>query len=129
MQEIDKSLPILLVEDQMLIAMDIESALQERGFDNVTVTSSVREALSVLDTVKPEAAVLDINLGDSTSLPVAQELARRGVPFVFATGYADGGAIPDAFSQMLVVRKPYDVDTVIDALAQAMGGEADGPSA
>lgn len=122
---IDRATRLLVLEDQMLIAMDIESALLERGFGSVTVTSSVREALSVLDSVKPQAAVLDINLGDSTSLPVAEDLRRRGVPFVFATGYADGGAIPARFSETLVVRKPYDVDSVIDALARAIADGTD----
>ena len=100
-------LPILLVEDQMLIALDAEMMLSEFGLTTVVTASSAGEALNRLKTFKPVAAVLDVNLGVGTSIGVAEELRRMGTPFVFATGYGDTSIIPAAFSDIHVVRKPY----------------------
>jgi light-regulated signal transduction histidine kinase (bacteriophytochrome)/CheY-like chemotaxis protein len=98
---------ILLVEDQMLIAMDAETMLSAAGLSNVVTVSSVNEALSRLKTFRPAAAVLDVNLGIGTSLPIATELQRNGTPFIFATGYGDSSIIPNEFSHIRIVRKPY----------------------
>ena len=108
---------ILLLEDQMLIAMDIEASLAERGYAAVTTTNSVREALAVLERQRPDVAILDIHLGETTSLPVAEALKRLGVPFIFATGYGEGASIPEGFSDVAIVRKPYDMAAVVAALA------------
>ena len=69
--------------------------------------------MRILQTLAPEVAVLDINLGIGTSIPVAEELSRRNIPFVFATGYGDKSHIPPAFAATPVVRKPYDSDELI----------------
>lgn len=117
---LDPDSRILLVEDQMLIAMDVEAMLSDRGFSSVTTASSVSEALRVIASTAPQLAILDVNLGaDSTSLPIAEELIGRGVPFVFATGYGDGGILPGDMKHVPVVRKPYDIDGVIQALGRA----------
>ncbi|MDC6625770.1 response regulator, partial [Leclercia adecarboxylata] len=107
---------ILLLEDQMLIAMDVEGMLSDRGFANVTVTNSTDEALIFMRGVTPDAAILDINLGRDTSIPVAEELLKRGVPFIFATGYGEGSIIPEALGSAPIVRKPYEAEMLIDAL-------------
>ena len=87
---------VLLVEDQMLIAMDLEAMLELRGARTIT-TGSAEDALRILQALAPEVAVLDINLGIGTSIPVAEELSRRNIPFVFATGYGDKSHIPPVF--------------------------------
>ncbi|MDI6025675.1 HWE histidine kinase domain-containing protein [Corticibacterium sp. UT-5YL-CI-8] len=111
---------VLLVEDQMLIAMDVEAMLEEKGVNDVTVTSSSQEALTRLRSFKPHVAVLDFNLGQGTSIPVAQDLTRRGIPFLFATGYGDGSVIPAEFSAVPIVRKPYDGETLLAAIARLL---------
>ncbi len=111
---------LLLVEDQMLIAMDVEAMLAERGLEAVSTANSAEEALRLLRAGRPDAAILDVNLGQSTSLPVAEELRRLGVPFVFATGYGDGNMIPPEFAGVPLVRKPYDIDALLAAVAQVL---------
>ena len=100
-------IPILLVEDQMLIAMDAEMMLSDAGLSNVVTVSSVNEGLSKLRSFRPAAAVLDLNLGIGTSMPIAEELKREGIPFIFATGYGDHAIIAEEFADIRVVRKPY----------------------
>ena len=117
---------ILLLEDQMLIAMDIEASLAERGYAAVTTTNSVREALVVLERQRPDVAILDINLGETTSLPVAEALKRLGVPFIFATGYGEGTSIPEGFADVPIVRKPYDIAAVVAAMAGVVGASSSG---
>ena len=66
-----------------------------------------------------DAAVLDANLNGLSVSPVADILAERGVPFVFATGYGDAGGAPSGFSAP-VIRKPYDVTQVTAAVADLL---------
>lgn len=114
-------LEILLVEDQMLIAMDAEAMLSEAGAARVTTVSSVADAHDRLRRGVPGVAVLDVNLGNGTSAPVAEELARRGVPFVFATGYGEAAELPGGFRAVPVVRKPYSGAALVDAITRAVG--------
>ncbi|MDQ0457141.1 HWE histidine kinase domain-containing protein [Rhizobium paknamense] len=116
MAPLDKNTRILLVEDQMLIAMDAEMMLGDAGFTEVTTAGSAPEALTEIRSQLPGLAVLDINLGNHTSVPVAEELARRGVPFIFATGYAERAIIPEAFTNVPVIAKPYDGDSLLNAI-------------
>ncbi|MBB4006539.1 HWE histidine kinase domain-containing protein [Allorhizobium taibaishanense] len=116
MATIDKTLPILLVEDQMLIAMDAEMMLGDAGFTTVMTAGSVPDALAQIKGAVPALAVLDINLGNHTSVPVAEELYQRGIPFLFATGYAERSIIPDAFRDVTIINKPYDSDALTDAV-------------
>ena len=114
-------LPILLVEDQMLIALDAEMMLSEFGLTDVVTASSAGEALIRLKSFKPAAAVLDVNLGVGTSISVAEELRRMGTPFVFATGYGDTSIIPAEFADIHIVRKPYSAGELGAAILGLVG--------
>lgn len=118
--DLPEGLSVLLVEDQMLIAMDAEAMLEDEGIEQIIVASSAQEALSRVANARLSAAVLDVNLGEGTSLPVADELTRRGIPFVFATGYGDGSVIPERFAEVPVIRKPYDGGSLAAALSKAL---------
>jgi light-regulated signal transduction histidine kinase (bacteriophytochrome)/CheY-like chemotaxis protein len=112
-------LEFLLVEDQMLIAADVEAMLADEGITKVTTSPSVSDALRRLKDFTPDVAILDVNLGSTTSLPIAEELLRRDVPFIFATGYSDRSAIPATFSAP-VVRKPYEVTAIMSAVHKVL---------
>jgi light-regulated signal transduction histidine kinase (bacteriophytochrome) len=113
-------LKILLVEDQMLIAMDLEAMLALRGATHMVTSGSSDDAFRILKGFVPDVAVLDINLGVGTSLPVAEELSSRNIPFIFATGYGDQSWIPPSLITTPVVRKPYDGDELIHAIARVL---------
>jgi len=119
--EIDFSrLKILLVEDQMLIALDVETMLADKGVTQIVTSGSAEDALQKLQTFEPDVGILDVNLGVGTSIPVAEELWRREIPFIFATGYADSQMIPTAFSSVAVVRKPYDREALLSTLVESL---------
>nr|CAD6615481.1 hybrid sensor histidine kinase/response regulator [Rhizobium sp. TCK] len=112
---------LLLVEDQMLIAADVEMILAEHGLQKVTTAPSAAEALRRLEKLTPHLAILDVNLGSGTSLPVAQELLRRNIPFMFATGYSDRSTIPEHLD-VPVLRKPYESSVLIRAIGRVLAG-------
>ncbi|MFN3226448.1 MAG: HWE histidine kinase domain-containing protein [Hyphomicrobiales bacterium] len=111
---------VLLVEDNVVIAMDAEDALLGLGFDHVTVASTVQAALTILDENPPRVALLDINLGDETSIPIAEALEARSIPFVFASGYGDSADMPAALREKLVLTKPYTAAGLRAVLAQTL---------
>ncbi|MBU0585690.1 MAG: GAF domain-containing protein [Alphaproteobacteria bacterium] len=115
---------VLLVEDQMLIAMDAEETLADYGAGRVIVASSSAQALAKLAGASPDIAVLDVNLGHETSIPVARELVRRNIPFVFASGYGDTVMLPEEFRSVPLVRKPYDGETLVPVMAELLKPQA-----
>jgi light-regulated signal transduction histidine kinase (bacteriophytochrome) len=112
---------ILIVEDQMLIALDLEQMLTDAGLDVVATAPTVREALSALERHGVDAAILDVNLGAESSAEIADALAARGTPFLFATGYGDGGSLPERHSGVAVVRKPYEAAAIMQQLHRLLG--------
>ena len=77
---------ILIVEDEALVAMLVEDALLDAGAEVIGPVATVAEALSLLDTASPDAAVLDLNLAGETSTPVADVLAAQGVQSISVLG-------------------------------------------
>jgi len=130
-RKVPGDIKVLLVEDQLLIAMDVESMLADSGIDDIVIASSSADALNRLSSRIPDVAVLDVNLGVGTSLPVAIELSRLNVPFLFATGYGDSSMISVDFAGVPVIRKPYESTTLVTAILQlleACGHEDDPPA-
>ena len=110
----------LLVEDNLIIALDSEQFLDELGATRVLTASSVRGALEYLDEEAVDYAILDVNLGTETSVRIAEELTRLGIPFAFATGYGEASALVEQFTGAPVLTKPYDKRAVETALTQIL---------
>lgn len=111
---------VLLVEDNMIIAMDGEDALRDLGAE-VFTAASVGRAREAIALQPVDLAVLDFNLGHENSLPIADLLVERGVPFIFATGYGDGLELPPRFQHVTLVKKPYSGTTLAQALEPVIG--------
>src|SRR5262245_55353412 len=92
------ALKVLVVEDEFLVAMDIESMLEELGCQVVASVPRLRKALDVASSLDFDLAVLDINLAGEVVYPLAFRLNERGTPFMFTTGYSTekGLLIPTA---------------------------------
>jgi len=113
---------VLIVEDAVLLALELETGLSDAGAQVIGPAYELAEALALLD--QPiDAAVLDANLNGLSVMPVAQALADRGVPFVFATGYGEAGGAPSGFDAP-IIRKPYDVTQVAAAVAALLEARA-----
>ncbi|HEX2593769.1 MAG TPA: response regulator, partial [Rhizomicrobium sp.] len=110
----------LLVEDNMIIALDAEASLERLGANFVDVAPNVSEALRLIEKNKPDFAILDVNLGNESSFPIADRLSALGIPIVFATGYGRNIEFPDRFKNIPVVSKPYTADVLAPKLAEAL---------
>lgn len=110
----------LVLEDSMLIALDAAAILEALGASEVRISSTVRDALSEIETTEFEFALLDVNLGNEQSLPVAQELTRRGIPFVLATGYGQSDDLASVYPPCEIVQKPFSDDSLAHALSRAI---------
>jgi PAS domain S-box-containing protein len=100
-------LRVLLVEDEAVVAMMIQESLIEFGFHVIGPVCTVPDAEAVAKDGRPDAAILDINLGDGLVYSVAEILAARGVPFVFVTGY-DAESVDSRFREIPVLQKPIE---------------------
>lgn len=111
---------VLLVEDSLIIALDAEDIVTRLGASDVTTAASVDAALDLVAAAPPSVAILDINLGNGNSFPIADALLDRDVPFMFATGYGEQAQFPDQHRGRPVVQKPYTIENVARALAEML---------
>ena len=107
---------VLLVEDSLIIALDAEDAIERLGADSVVTASTVWEGLEAIDSFRPTLAMLDVNLGDSTSYAIADKLLALGTPFVFASGYGEQAQLPEAHQSRTVLQKPYTLENIARCL-------------
>jgi CheY-like chemotaxis protein len=114
-------LRILVLEDEFLIAMDVEQLCRDHGAADVTIVRELGEIDGQALSAHFDAAVVDLMLGDVSTLDFAARLRSEGIPFVFASGYSDPGEIKDEFPDILLVTKPYAGDDLIEAVAMACG--------
>lgn len=115
---------VLLVEDQLVIAIDVEGMLSGLGAVHIDTAATAAEGLRILQATTPDVCVLDVNLGSGTSLSVADELLARRIPFIFATGYGDSITIPERMGGVPVIRKPYEPESLASGLAEAFDRSA-----
>jgi DNA-binding NtrC family response regulator len=110
---------VLLVEDNMLIALDTEDALLDAGVQNVRIAATADAALGELNRELPDFAVLDFNLGGETSECVAAALVAAGVPFCYATGYGDAIVSQATQPPCGVLKKPFSPEDIAGMLKRA----------
>ncbi|MFD0916863.1 response regulator [Pseudahrensia aquimaris] len=104
---------VLIVEDEPIIAMDMEMTLEAEGFDIFGLATNLEHGLQLLKSGTPDVAILDYNLGSETSVPLARALLERKIPFIYITGreldLASDGDAPEA----PIISKPVDMEAVI----------------
>lgn len=113
-------LRILIVEDEFLLAMELEMLLQRRGCMVLGPVSSVAQALAALDGEPPDLALLDVNLKGERATPVAAALQARGVPFVLITGYGALQLSEPELRDATRIDKPVSCRALSRAVATAL---------
>jgi CheY-like chemotaxis protein len=110
------------VEDESLVAMQLEDMLEELGCSVVGLAMRVRRALEMLERGEAiDVAILDVNIAGEKVFPVAERLQAADVPFLFATGYGRAG-LEGQWLDRPVVQKPYTLDQIAAAILEARGG-------
>lgn len=97
---------VLLVEDQMIVAMQIEDMLHAAGCEVVGPVGTLQAAITLAHAEALDAAVLDIDLDGEKVYPAAEELQARGIPFILATGYGES-TLPEKWRNRPRLSKPY----------------------
>ena len=101
-------LRLLVVEDEAMVAMLLETLLEELGCTVTRWAATVPAALKAIEHVTIDGALLDVNLAGTKVYAVAEALAARNIPFVFVTGYGRIDASETRFSQAAVLKKPFE---------------------
>ncbi|HEV2896689.1 MAG TPA: response regulator [Pseudaminobacter sp.] len=110
---------ILVLEDEVLIAMDVEQLCRDSGAADVVVARSLAEIDLDRAASEFDAAIVDVMLDGTSTLAFARHIQERNVPFVFASGYTDLDEIFSAFPSVPVVGKPYSGSDLVEAVAAA----------
>lgn len=111
----NRSLSVLLVEDEALIRMALADMLVELGHNVVAEAGNIEDASSFAMTAEYDLAILDINLQGRYVDPVADLIALRGKPFMFASGYGPD-VLPSLLRRRPLVRKPVSLEQLRDAI-------------
>ena len=112
---------ILLVEDELMLALDVETALNDAGAEVIGPIDSLRKGLDLLDREPViDAAILDIDLHGKDVFPIAEKLRTRGVPFLFHTGHGDRAALGRHFENVTVCIKPMLSERLLDAVRRLL---------
>jgi len=125
MSATEGSCSLLLVEDEMLLAMLIEHVLCDSGY-RVLKAARLPTALRLADTERFDAALLDINLAGTPVFPLAEVLRARGIPFLFTSGYGNHG-LPPAYSEHPMLEKPYSMEQLLLAVKTLLDGATSSP--
>lgn len=108
---------VLVVEDEMLILMHTEDMLADLGCEAVTDAATIDQALARIEAETFDVAMLDMNLDGDRTHGVADALAARGIPFVFATGYG-AGDMANGYRDRPVLNKPFTPGELAEVLAR-----------
>jgi|SRR6185437_2824656 len=111
-------LRVLVVEDEMLLAMLMEDTIADFGCDVVGPVARVADGVRLANTERLDGAILDINVAGTDVFPVARELAERRIPFIFVSGY-DSGHLPDEWRGRPTLQKPFHPQDLAQSMTKA----------
>jgi len=124
LEGVESKINVLIVEDEMLLALMLEDLLLDAGY-RVVRAARLNDALELAERERIDVAILDVNLGGKEVFPLAARLQEQCVPFFFASGYGDTGIAP-AYRNHPVLHKPYKIDQLKQLLDELLAGN--GPS-
>ncbi|QPC85716.1 response regulator [Mesorhizobium sp. NBSH29] len=114
-------LHILVLEDEFLIAMDVEQLCRDSGARDVTIVRDLEDLSRLPEATETfDAAIVDLMLSGNSTLEFAAQLRQEGVPFVFASGYSNSEEVSRDFPDVDLVGKPYAGDDLISALVRSI---------
>ncbi|MGA1798980.1 HWE histidine kinase domain-containing protein [Sphingomonas sp. 4RDLI-65] len=115
-----KGMRILLLEDNMIVALTAENLLEDLGATSVWTAAHIAGAEDILGRETIDLAMLDINLGEETSVGLAMRLRSASIPFFFASGYGDDSGLNAELAGSVIVRKPYGLQDLHDAVVTVL---------
>ena len=111
---------VLIVEDEMMVSILLEDMLSDIGCSPVGPATRIERALKLIENAGFDVAILDVNLNGDETYPIADALAARAIPFVFASGYS-AGRLRKEYRSTLSLQKPFQQQELERTLAAALG--------
>jgi CheY-like chemotaxis protein len=115
-----KGLRVLIVEDELIIAMELENLLGRLGCVVLEAAPTVKRALRAVGHQEADVAVIDMNLQGERATPVAEALQEQGVPFVLVTGYGSERLPEKALQDAPCLRKPVNGNQLASAIYEVL---------
>lgn len=115
---------VLVIEDEMMVAMLLEDMLSDIGCTQVGPARTVKSALKLIEHAEFDIAILDVNLNGDETYPIAEALTARGIRFVFASGYSAGG-LRKEYRSIPFLQKPFQQRELEQALAAVLSRRPD----
>lgn len=112
---------ILIVEDEMLLALDLQLLLEDQGFEVLGPAPNTKRALKILSESRPDAATLDMNLNGHSSAPVAEALREMDIPYIVISGYSIPSAAAAEPREPPRLTKPISNTALLRELAALLG--------
>ena len=113
-----RRLRILLVEDELLLGLQAQTELETAGHKVVGFATSLEQGIEFAQELDFDFALLDIRLGDEDSVPIAEKLLNRKVPFAFVTGFEDELILPVHLRSAPRFPKPYSIAAILDSIVR-----------
>lgn len=110
---------VLLVEDETMIRMLVADMLADLGYDVAAEAGDIDQAMKLARSAQFDLAILDVNVNGKLISPVAEAVASRNLPFVFATGYGVEG-VPEQYRDHPALQKPFRLETLQQAIEAAL---------
>jgi CheY-like chemotaxis protein len=110
---------VFLVEDEVLIRMMVADMVMDLGHSVAAEAGDLNSALEHAERGVFDLAVLDVQLGRDGIAPVAETLAKRKIPFAFATGHGAGG-LPEGFRERPQLQKPFTIEQLDRCIARLL---------
>jgi CheY-like chemotaxis protein len=108
---------VLVVEDELMIRMLLEDMLDDLGYEIAGAAGRFDEAFALARDAAFDVAILDVNINGQEVYPIAETLAGRGLPFIFATGYGARG-LPERYRNNPTLPKPFQLDGLEKTLTE-----------
>jgi len=110
---------VFLVEDEVMIRMMVADMLEELGYRVTAEAGEIAEAMELAQTADFDLAILDVNVNGKAISPVADLIAARKRPFIFATGYGSSG-LPEEYRDRPALQKPFQIETLAQMIASTL---------
>ncbi len=107
---------VLVVEDEFVIALDMEQMLRRLGAGAVDLATDIADTLAAIERTRPDLVILDLKLRTENTVPIAEALQACAIPMIFVTGYGDLSGLPAPLRDTPVLRKPVDLATLAGVL-------------
>ena len=114
---------VFLVEDEVMIRMMVADMLEELGYSIAAEAGDIEQALQLARTTNFDVAILDVNVNGKLISPVAEVIAGRNRPFIFATGYGPQG-LPPEYRDRPALQKPFQMDGLAAVIQRTLKGSA-----